>query len=287
MHIPVLQKEVILYLAPQKNKNMIDATLGAGGHTTAILEKNGPKGKVLALDADKLALSKTGFKKEKRVTVIHENFAHLQETVKKEKFRPVHGILFDLGFSTDQIEQSGRGFTFRKDEPLDMRYDTASPTTAEKILNYWSKQDLEKILKEYGEEQFAKQIAKAITKARSQKHIARTFQLTKIIQDAVPTWYSKRKLHAATKTFQALRIAVNQELENIERALPQAAAVLEPKGRVVVISFHSLEDRIVKRFFATEPSLTPTTKKPVVPSLKEQSENPRSRSAKLRAAQKQ
>ena len=290
MHIPVLKDKVIEYLAPKPNEHFIDCTIGQGGHTTAILEKTGPKGKVLGIDQDSAFLSqlKQTIQKEykNRLILAEGNFAHITTIAQQEKFRPVHGILFDLGFSSLHIEESKRGFSFQRQEPLDMRYSLSNPVTAEKIVNYWSKTDIERILKEYGEEQFSKEIAQAIAEQRGRTPIVKTTQLVNIIEEATPRWYHKKRAHPATKTFQALRIAVNRELENIKEALPQAAELLEPQGRIAVISFHSLEDRIVKNFFKTHPSLSMITKKPIMPSLQEQKTNPRSRSAKLRIALK-
>jgi len=290
MHISVLKEKVIEYLSPKQNEHFIDCTVGQGGHALAILEKTGPKGKVLGIDQDSAFLSqlRQTIQKEykNRLLLAEGNFAHITTIAQQEKFRPVHGILFDLGFSSLHIEESKRGFSFARQEPLDMRYSTKNPLTAEKIVNYWSKADIERILKEYGEEQFSKQIAQAVAEQRSQTPIVKTTQLVKIIEDATPKWYHKKKVHPATKTFQALRIAVNSELENIKEALPQAVELLEPKGRIAVISFHSLEDRIVKNFFKTHPLLSMITKKPVVPLPQEQKTNPRSRSAKLRVALK-
>lgn len=288
MHIPVLKEKVIEYLEPKPNENFVDCTVGQGGHAFALLEKTGPKGKVLGIDQDSAFLSQlrqTIQKKYRHRLILAEgNFAHITDILRQEKFKPVHGILFDLGFSYLHIEESKRGFSFQKQEPLDMRYSTANPVTAEKIVNYWSKTDLERILKEYGEEQFSEEIAQAIVEQRASTPIVKTTQLVKIIQDVTPKWYHRKKMHPATKTFQALRIAVNRELENIKEALPQAVELLEPKGRIAVISFHSLEDRIVKNFFKTHPSLSMITKKPITPSFQEQKANPRSRSAKLRVA---
>lgn len=291
MHIPVLQDKVIEYLSPKANQNFVDCTLGAGGHTLKILEHTGPKGKVLAIDQDKEALSKTKAKAKQlklgsRIILAENNFAAIGDIVKKEKFRPVHGILFDLGMSTNQLQESGRGFTFQKSEPLDMRYSQENPTTAEKILNFSSKGELERILTEYGEEQFAGSIAKAIVQKRAEKQLTRTNQLVDIILQATPAWYHKRKIHAATKTFQALRIAVNRELESLREALPQSVEILEKQGALVIISFHSLEDRMVKNFFKDNSKLTLLTKKPIMPHENEVKQNPRSRSAKLRAARK-
>jgi len=292
MHVPVLQKEVIEYLDPKPNENFIDCTIGEGGHTLAILEKNGPKGKVLGIDADpeiirNLKLEIRNFKK--RIILVCDNFANLAETVKKQRFKSVSGILFDLGMSSWHLETSSRGFSFQKKEPLDMRYNLQNPLTAEKILNYWSRVEIEKILKDYGEEQFAPKIAEALLNFRKFKPLQTTSQLVEIIKRATPGWYHRRKIHFATKTFQALRIAVNDELNNLEKALPQALNILKPGGRIVVISFHSLEDRIVKNFLKEGNKnnlLKILTKKPITPSFKEMKINPRSRSAKLRASQK-
>ena len=290
MHIPVLKEKVIEYLAPKPNEHFIDCTIGQGGHALAILEKTGPKGKVLGIDQDSAFLSqlRQTIQKEykNRLLLAEGNFAHITTIAQQEKFRPVHGILFDLGFSSLHIEESKRGFSFQKQEPLDMRYSLSNPVTAEKIVNYWSKTDIERILKEYGEEQFSKEISQAIAEQRSQTPIVKTTQLVNIIQDATPKWYHRKRVHPATKTFQALRIAVNNELENIKEALPQAVELLEPNGKIAVISFHSLEDRIVKNFFKTHPYLSMITKKPITPSSLEQKANPRSRSAKLRIASK-
>jgi len=288
MHISVLKEKVIEYLEPKPNENFVDCTVGQGGHTVAILEKTGPRGKVLGIDQDSAFLSqlkeKIQRKYQRRLVLVEGNFAHITDILLSEKFRPVHGILFDLGFSSLHLEESKRGFSFQKQEPLDMRYSTSNPLTAEKIVNYWSRADLERILKEYGEEQFAREIAQALVEQRSKTPIVKTAQLVNIIQGAVPKWYHRKKVHSATKTFQALRIAVNSELENIKQALPQTVEILEPKGRIAIISFHSLEDRIVKNFFKTHPSLVMITKKPITPSPQEQKTNPRSRSAKLRVA---
>ncbi len=290
MHVPVLTKELIELLEPKANDNFIDCTVGSGGHTKAILKKTAPRGKVLAIDRDKDSIRRakeTLRGKLNRVTFVKANFADLSQIVKEEKFQRVQGIIFDLGFSSDQLEEGGRGLSFQKTEPLDMRYDTEVQKTAAKIINYASRQELERILKEYGEEQFARQIAEAIVKNRINKQITTTGELVNIIKEAVPGFYKRAKIHAATKTFQALRIAVNRELESLEAALPQALKIVEPGGRIGVISFHSLEDRIVKRFFNETDNIEIITKKPTTPGVGEVGENPRSRSAKLRVAEKQ
>ena len=288
MHIPVLKEKVLEYLNPQKNDHFIDCTLGNGGHTFALLERTAPKGKILALEQDPDAIARVKAqsatsKMKNRLVLVQENFVHVKEVAQKEKFKPVKGILFDLGLSSEQLQESNRGLSFQKKEPLDMRYNPKNPLLAEKIVNYWSRQDLERILKEYGEEQFASEIAQAIVETRTTKgQIIKTNQLVDIILQATPKWYHKKKINPATKTFQALRIAVNNELQNLKEALPQSLEILEPEGKLAVISFHSLEDRIVKNFINNNTSLKPLTKKAIIASFEEQKRNPRSRSAKLR-----
>jgi 16S rRNA (cytosine1402-N4)-methyltransferase len=291
MHTSVLPEKTIEYLAPKTNQNFIDCTLGSGGHAFKVLENTAPRGKVLGIDQDKQALLQVREKAkerklEARMMLVQDNFVNLKSIVAKEKFHPVHGILFDLGMSSVQLEESGKGFSFQKKEPLDMRYMPENPLSAQKIVNFWSKRDIERILKEYGEEQFAEKIAKAIVEKRAKEHITSTNQLVDIVMGATPKWYHKKKIHPATRTFQALRIAVNRELENLKEALPQCVELLEDKGILVVISFHSLEDRIVKNFLKDNAQLNLLTKKPIVATIQEIRKNPRSRSAKLRAATK-
>jgi len=291
IHIPVLKKEVLSFLKPEPNENFIDATIGEGGHTLAILEKNGPEGKVLGLDQDlkqiencELSL-KTRFKE--RIVLVCDNFTNLKNIVKQQKFGPVSGILLDLGMSSWHLEKSERGFSFRKQESLDMRYKAQNYLTADKIVNEYSQKEIEQILKEYGEERFAKKISQEIVKTRKAIPIKKTSQLVQIIKKVVPIWYQHRKIHFATKTFQALRIAVNDELNNLIKVLPQTIEILKPGGRIVVISFHSLEDRIVKNFLKQEAQkqvLQINTKKPIRADNEEIKINARSRSAKLRAA---
>ncbi|MEK7503759.1 MAG: 16S rRNA (cytosine(1402)-N(4))-methyltransferase RsmH [Patescibacteria group bacterium] len=284
MHIPVLQKEVLRYLDPKPNENFIDATIGGGGHALEVLQKIAPRGKVLGIDWTPEAIRelKTYQKDMPNLILTCDNFANLAEIVKQYKFNKVSGILFDLGYSSWHLEGSERGFSFQRKEPLDMRYNTQNQLTAEKILNYWSKFDIERILREYGEEKFADKIAENIVQERKTRVIENTLQLVEIINQSVR---GRQKIHPATRTFQALRIAVNDELNNIEKVLPQALEILEPGGRLVVISFHSLEDRIVKNFLKNNSlKLNLLIKKPVVPAWQEIRINNRARSAKLRAA---
>ena len=300
MHISVLGKEAIQYLNPKPNENFVDCTFGWGGHTIEILKRNAPRGQVLAieLDPELLKCLRQEFKYllGKRLILVHGNFADFKKIVAKYQFRPVNGVLLDLGMSSWHIEKSGRGFTFQKDEPLLMRYDWETQNselrtslTAREIVNLWPEKEIAKILQEYGQEKFAKRIAKEIIKTRDKKPIETTFQLVEIIKRATPSRYHHQRIHFATRTFQALRIAVNDELENFKKVLGQALEVLEKKGRLVVISFHSLEDRILKNFFKKEKfknNIKILTKKPVIPSKSEIILNPRSRAAKLRACKK-
>jgi 16S rRNA (cytosine1402-N4)-methyltransferase len=289
IHKSVLLKEVIEYLNVERNKNYVDCTIGEGGHSIEILKRNGPEGKVLGIEIDSELYKKLSEKKLERLILVNDSFKNLKEIIEREKFKNIYGILFDLGISSWHIEKSGRGFSFLRDEPLIMRYDLRQKLTAEKIVNEWSEEEIERILREYGEEKFAKRISREIARARKVRPIKTTPQLVEVIKKAVPTFYQRKKIHFATKTFQALRIAVNNELENLKIALPQAIEVLEKGGRLVVISFHSLEDRIVKNFLKEkerEGKIKILTKKPIQPSKEEIIKNPRSRSAKLRCALK-
>ena len=254
MHIPVLQKEVIQYLEPKPNENFIDATFGQGGHATLILRENKPKGKVLGIDIDpaqieNAKLQTSNVELKNRLILVNDSYINLKNIVEEHNFKPINGILFDLGISSQHLEENNRGFSFQKDEPLDMRYDkNQKHLTAENIINEWPEKEIEQILREYGEERFSRKIAQGIIQARKKNPIKSTFQLVEIIKRSTPSWYQKKRIHSATKTFQALRITVNDELETIKQGLTKALDILEKEGRLVVISFHSLEDRIVKNF---------------------------------------
>ena len=302
IHVSVLTNEVINYLNPKPNENFIDGTFDGGGHTEVLFQKNGPNGKILGIDADKeiLNIATSKFQKEiqeKRLILVNDNFKNLKGIIEnncpgwKEK---VSGIIFDLGISLWHLEESGRGFSFKKNENLDMRYDISKEQrgegkelTAKEIVNTWSEEEIEKILREYGEERYSRKIAGEIIGERKKKAILTTFDLINIVRKAVPRYYKKGYIHPATRTFQALRIAVNRELENLKEVLPQSIEILKPKGKLIVVSFHSLEDRIVKFFFKKETQnnrIKILTKKPVRSSDEELKFNPRARSAKLRAA---
>ena len=292
MHIPVLKEEVLEIFSPKENENFIDCTIGEGGHAFSILERTKPEGKVLGIDLNKKILEEVKRLRrerglENRLILVEGSFAEFKEIVNKTNFEKAEGILFDLGLNDWLLQKSGLGFSFLRDEPLIMRYDgKSSLLTAKEILNNWTGERIRKILKEYGQEKFALRIVKEIIREREKREISSTLQLVEIIKRAVPRWYQRRKIHFATKTFQALRIAVNDEIENLKKGLSQAVEVLEKKGKIIVISYHSLEDRTVKNFFKNEKFLKILTKKPIVPSAKEILINKKARSAKLRAAEK-
>jgi len=290
IHTAVLKKEVTEYLDPKQNENFVDGTIGEGGHSENLLEKNGPNGKVLGIDIDPQQVSASQWLQvqfKERIVLVNDSYTNIKEILERKNFGPVNGILLDLGMSSAQLERAQKGFSFKIDQGLDMRYnDEVHYLTAEKIINEWPEEKIEEILKNYGEEKFSKKIAKNIVEQRKLGRIKTTFQLIEIIKNSTPPAYHKAKIHYATRTFQALRIAVNDELENIKRVLPDAISALAPEGRLVVISFHSLEDRIVKKFFAQElkkGTIKILTKKPITASREELSKNPRARSAKLRA----
>ena len=291
-HKPVLQKEILQYLDPNSNENFVDATVSEMGHTISILNRTKPNGKILGIEWDPEIIEKSKLyiensKLEERIILVNDSYINLKKIVAKYKFTPVNGILFDLGMSSWHLENSNKGFSFLKDELLDMRYSPTNGLSATEIINNWQEPEIERILTEYGEEKFAKKISKEIAKERKIKFIKTTFQLVKIIEKAIPFKYQHDKIHFATRTFQALRIAVNDELNNLNKVLPQAVEILAPKGKIAIISFHSLEDRIVKNFFKEEKEkLIPLTKKPITPLQEEIKINPRSRSAKLRVAMK-
>ncbi|HOX21453.1 MAG TPA: 16S rRNA (cytosine(1402)-N(4))-methyltransferase RsmH [Candidatus Paceibacterota bacterium] len=290
MHVPVLLNEVIKTFDPQSNENFIDATLGEAGHTLCLLQKTDPSGRVLGidLDAETLRIAEEKLRAyHNRVILVKNNFKNLESIVDEYKFKKVSGILFDLGMSSRELEESGRGFSFRKNEPLLMNFGEDALVTAEQIVNNWPADDLKGIFEEYGEERFSRQIAEKIVVSRQTKPIKTTFDLVEVIQSAVPQKYQSGRLHPATRVFQALRITVNDELNNLRSGLEAGLKILESGGKIIVISFHSLEDRIVKNFFRDhKASLKIITKKPVIPARVEILNNPRARSAKLRAAQK-
>ena len=296
IHQPVLLKEILEIFDPRPNENFIDATLGEGSASIEILKRTKPKGKILGIEFDPILIkeAKKNFKKfelNERVVLVNDNFANLEKIVKKNRFFEFKGILFDLGISRWHLEKSNRGFSFQRDEILDLRINPkVQKLKGFEILNLWSEKEIEKVLREFGEIKKAEKIAKEIVKARKIKPIISTFDLLKVLEKFSKILKRKRqKIHFATRVFMALRIAVNEELENLKKGLEEAFKISKPKGKIAVISFHSLEDRIVKNFFKKlkqEKLAKVLTKKPITPSQEEIKKNPSSRSAKLRAIEK-
>lgn len=285
-------RESIDALAPKNGGLYIDGTLGGGSHTEELLRRSGPDGRVLSLDVDPEALVRAQFRLKgygSRWKGAEGNFRDLAEIARQEGFMPCDGILLDLGLSSDELEDPKRGISFRIDGPLDMRlgpHSNRDGITASTIVNGWRESDLVKLLREIGEERYASRIASAIVKARIGGAIERTTELADVIRAAVPRGYERGRIDPATRTFQALRIAVNDELGALQDVLRAATEILAPGGRIAVISFHSLEDRIVKHAFKNAEELNVLTKKPQIPGDEEISKNSRARSAKLRIAEK-
>jgi len=288
-HESVLLKEALWWLRVKPGGIYVDGTVGLAGHSKAILERSSPDGFLVGFEWNEASyrLAKEKLKPfSGRYLLVRENFALLKEVLKKTGKAPVDGILLDLGLSSYLLEGSGGGFSFLRDEPLDMRMDKRLPRTAKDLVNQLSPLQLEELIRAYGEERYARRIASAICKARRQEPIRTTRQLAEIIFQAVPPKYRHGKIHPATRTFQALRIVINRELENLKKFLEDAPEVLKPGGRLVIISFHSLEDRLVKKAFKDDHRLKVLTKKPILPAPEEVLSNPRARSAKLRAAER-
>ena len=305
-HEPVLLREALEALAVSPGGFWIDGTVGAGGHAEAILRATAPDGRLLACDRDAQAVESARKRLAPfgdRVLLRHADYRRLPALLDEIGTGKVSGFLLDLGISSSQIDDPGRGFSFRKDGPLDMRIDRSQTTTAADLVNTLPEDRLAAILKEYGEDRAAKRVARAVTRARARAPILTTGRLAEIVAAAVPS-HGPSRIHPATRAFQALRIAVNRELEGLDRLLEEAAARLEPGGRIAVISFHSLEDRVVKRTFRglTRRCVCPrdlpvcacgrpgivrlVTPRAVRPSAEEERSNPRSRSARLRAAER-
>ncbi len=314
-HIPVLLRETIEGLNLHSGDTVVDGTLGSGGHSLELFEKVFPSGRLIAMDTDALAIER--FKQriepiewakqaldDGKIQLSHTNFSEIASVLDTAGVDTVNGILVDLGFSSDQMDDAARGMSFSKDGPLDMRLNQEQTLTAQQVVNDYSEEELTKILKEYSEERFARTIAQAIVRRRTQEEIRTTKALAELIESAIPKRYHGKKIHPATKTFQALRIEVNQELGSLKAFLPQAIERLAPGGRLAVISFHSGEDRIVKQFFqenargcicpkefpicqcGIKSKVHKVTGKPIVAGEEEVKNNPRSRSAKLRIVEK-
>jgi 16S rRNA (cytosine1402-N4)-methyltransferase len=278
IHQPVLLSEVLQELAMQRGATVIDCTVGFGGHAIALYAAITPEGRLLGIDQDPDALSSARQRLPEAVVLRHGNFREVERIAAEEGFTPADAVLFDIGVSSAQIDRAERGFSFRADGPLDMRMDPTQAVSAETVVNEWEEEELERIIREYGEERHARRVAQRIVEHRP---ILTTKELRSIVAAAVPS--SPHMGHPARRTFQALRIAVNDELGALSDALEAAARIVRPGGRVGVISFHSLEDRIVKRRFQLPP-FEQTTKKPIQATQAERERNPRARSAKLRVA---
>ena len=280
-HIPVLATEVIDGLNLTAGKTIIDGTLGLGGHAALILDRTAPDGILIGIDRDDRNLETAKHNLAKygdRVQYVHSSFSTMNSLGVQ-----VDVILLDLGFSSVHVDAAERGFSFQNDGPLDMRYDTREELTAEAIVNSWSIDDLAALLRQLGEEPQARKIANAIFAARRAKRITSTVQLADVVSAVVPR---RGKTHPATKTFQALRLAVNDELGEVQRGLEAAQTVLKPGGILAVITFHSLEDRLVKHWLKDSEAFEVMSKKPIVPGRPEILSNPRARSAKLRLARR-
>lgn len=282
-------EEVMTFLKCEPGHTYVDATLGGGGHASEILKRSVPDGVVIGMEWDEDALSEarnTLMPFGDRVKIFRENFIHLPDLMKAES---ADGILLDLGLSSIQVEKEERGFSFRGEGPLDMRMDQRMNETAADLVDSLSSEELESTLAQYGEERWAKRIARAVVQERERESIRTTQTLRKIVHRAIPRRFHSRRIDPATRTFQALRIRVNEELENLKKILETGWKILKRGGRMCVISFHSLEDRMVKETFRTlekEGEMRVLTKKPVTPCEEEQKRNPRSRSGKLRCAER-
>jgi 16S rRNA (cytosine1402-N4)-methyltransferase len=304
-HIPVLLEEIIDILNPQNGDIFVDCTLGGGGHSKEIVKRIIPQGHLIGIDQDANALAAAQanlIDYLDNVTFVHSNYENLENILTEYSPEGIDGILFDLGVSSHQLDEGERGFSYMQDAPLDMRMDRKSTFTAKELINTYSAEDLERIIKDYGEERWAKRIVQFIVEARKEGPIETTGQLVDIIKKAIPAGARREGPHPAKRTFQAIRIEVNRELEVLEKTIDTAVKFLKPGGRIGIISFHSLEDRIVKEKFkylaldcicprelpicqCEKKSLIKIlTKKPVIANKQELTSNPRARSAKFRAA---
>lgn len=304
-HKPVLLGECVELLDIKPDGTYVDATFGRGGHSAAVADRLSKNGTLVCVDRDAEAAGHARtLRAQCKLLVEHEDNRYIRDIIEKNGIESIDGALFDLGVSSPQIDDASRGFSYMKDAPLDMRMDTSGGETAFDIVNTWPEERLRDIIYRYGGERYARGIASAIAASRDRKQVRTTLELAAVIRAAMPPKAFREKQHYAMRTFQALRIAVNDELQALEEALRGAAPLLKPGGRIVVISFHSLEDRIVKTTFAelsvtctcppdfpvcvcgTKPLLRPVTKKPLIPSPEEMDANTRSRGAKLRAAER-
>lgn len=306
-HVTVLKEEAVEGLAIKPEGVYVDCTLGGAGHSRQIAQTLDSTGRLIAFDQDEVAIANAqqvlGSLMD-RVTIVNRNFRYIEDEVRGLGLQGVDGVLFDLGVSSPQLDDAERGFSYNKDAELDMRMDQTAELTAESIVNTWDEQELARILLEYGEEKFARRIAKHLVHSRQKEPIRTTGQLAELIKEAIPAAARRSGPHPAKRSFQAIRIAVNDELGAFEDALQGALNILNPGGRIAVITFHSLEDRICKQFFAKhierctcppdfpmcvcgrQGVLRVINRKPILPSPEELKDNPRARSAKLRIAER-
>jgi 16S rRNA (cytosine1402-N4)-methyltransferase len=307
-HKPVLLDEVIRYLRCTPGKFFVDGTVGGGGHARAILEKTAPDGRLIGIDWDEKALVKARSNLqsyEERLVLVQENFALIGPVLARLHIQAVDGILLDLGLSSFQVDEAARGFSFNLAGPLDMRMDTREKNTAAHLVNTLSEDKLAAIIRNFGEERWHRRIARHIVRARDEEAIETTDRLARVVYSSIPAGKRARQRHPATRTFQALRLAVNRELDHLQTFLQEALDWLKPGGRLAIVSFHSLEDRLVKQAFANwarscrcparspicqcegRPLVRLVNKKPVVPGKSEIQANPRARSGRLRVVEKQ
>jgi 16S rRNA (cytosine1402-N4)-methyltransferase len=305
-HVTVLLKETVDEVVRNPAGKYVDCTLGGTGHSQRVLKKLEASGKLICFDQDSQAISHAEkiFGRDERITLVNRNFEFLEDTLKELDLLPVDGIIFDLGVSSPQLDEAERGFSYMQDAPLDMRMDPTGSLSAWKVVNTWSEEDLAQVIWKYGEEKWSKRIAQFIVQIRNERPLETTGELVEAIKAAMPAAVRRSGPHPAKRTFQAIRIAVNDELGVLDRVLDQALRCLDHGGRIGVITFHSLEDRIVKDRMrswlgrCTCPPELPIcrceakaiakvlTRKPILPSIEEIEQNPRSRSAKLRVAEK-
>jgi len=287
IHCSVLPEEVVYYLAPRSGGLYVDGTLGLGGHTEAILRRSSPDGRVIAFEWDEEAIARSRVRLQPfgdRVTIVRRNFAEIGAGLAELGVEQVDGVLIDIGLSSLQLDLGGRGFSFKRDEPLDMRMDTRREMTAASLLATCKEEELADIFFYYGDEKQARPIAREIVRSRFAEKILTSGQLAAVVARAIPRRFHPEKIHVATKVFQALRIAVNSELENLARILEDVPPLLRSGARFCVISFHSLEDRMVKRKFREQAEMEVLTSRPIMPTEAEIAVNYRSRSARLRVA---
>lgn len=288
-HVSVLADEVIEYLQPAPSRVYADGTLGLGGHARRILDASAPDGRVIGFDWDEQAIALARQRLSvygERLRIVHANFADLAAGLAGEGVMAVHGLVLDLGVSSLQLDRAGRGFSFQTDAPLDMRMDLRLRETAAQLIARLSAEELADVFYNFGEERQSRRIAAYLVEARKKQPVTTTRQLAEIVARSIPRRFHPPSIHVATRVFQALRIAVNRELNNLVKVLAEAPSVLVPGARMCVLTFHSLEDRIVKQAFAGSRDYKVVTRKPVVPGRQEVLHNPRARSAKLRVVER-